>query len=85
MDSIFTALDLDANNGLFFLSEDKWKDHCELSERVKNTLEEKLKPYAFFYFNKTPFILFFDNPADSQKLHEQIWNFNQTPVIVILN
>jgi len=80
---IFDKLGLTKNNGLFILSENEWQTRCAFSKRVEHLISEVIKPDAFFYFNKTPFILFFDNPKDIQQLHRQIWNFNQSPVIFI--
>jgi len=80
---IFDKLGLTKNNGLFILSEDEWQARCAFSKRVEHLMAEVIKPDAFFYFNKTPFILFFDNPKNIQQLHQQIWNFNLSPVIFI--
>jgi len=80
---IFDVLDLTKNNGLFILEEDDWQLHCNFSKRVEHLIKDVLKPYAFYYFNQTPFIFFFDNPTNLEQLEEQIWNFNQTPVVFI--
>jgi len=80
---VFEKLDLTKKNGLFILSEDEWQTRCTFSKRVEHLIGEVIKPDAFFYFNKTPFILFFDNPENVEQLHRQIWNFNQSPVIFI--
>ena len=81
--NIFNVLDLTKKNGLFILSENEWQGQCKFSKRVEHLIQDVLKPYAFFYFNETPFIFFFDNPDNIAQLHQQIWNFNQTPVIFI--
>lgn len=80
---IFDILDLNRNNGLFILTEDDWQLHCNFSKRVEHLIKDVLKPYAFYYFNQTPFVFFFDNPTNIEQLEEQIWNFNQTPVVFI--
>lgn len=80
---IFEKLGLTKKNGLFILAEDEWQTRCAFSKRVEHLISDVIKPDAFFYFNKTPFILFFDNPENIQQLHQQIWNFNQSPVIFI--
>ncbi len=80
---IFDRLGLTKKNGLFLLSEDKWQIQCAFSKRIKHLIQDVIKPDAFFYFNKTPFILFFDSPENTEVLHRQIWNFNLSPVIFI--
>jgi len=80
---LYSKLNLTTENGLFHLSDDTWKERCSFSKRIENILENKLKPDSFFYFNETPFILFFDNPKNLKELYKQIWNFNQTPVVFI--
>lgn len=45
---------------------------------------EQIKPDAFFCFDNKPLILFFVNPLDKLALHKQIWNFNEVPVVIIV-
>ena len=80
---IFDVLDLTKNNGLFILEEDDWQLDCNFSKRIEHLIKDVLKPYAFYYFNQTPFVFFFNNPTNLEQLEEQIWNFNQTPVVFI--
>jgi hypothetical protein len=48
-------------------------------------LENNIKPDAFFCIDNKPMILFFENPPDVKKLHKNIWNFNETPIVIIVN
>jgi N-6 DNA Methylase len=54
-----------------------------LTIRIKETIK-KLKPDAFFCINDEPLILFFDNPDNIDELYKKCWNFNQAPVIFII-
>lgn len=45
---------------------------------------EKLIPTAFYFFNGAPFILFYLNPANKDDIFEKVWNFNHSPIIVII-
>jgi hypothetical protein len=77
-------LGIDTAKGLYYTKETKWKTDLQLSNRVKRCLEQ-IKPDAFFCFNNKPLILFYENPADKQELHKKIWNFNETPVIIVVD
>ena len=81
--NIFNKLGLSRDNGLFILSEGRWKGL--FSKRTEEILENKLKPYAFFSYNNEPFILFFINPENPETLFRQIWNFNQTPIVFVVS
>ena len=39
---------------------------------------------AFFCFDNKPLILFFKDPQDRKALHQAIWNFNESPIAIIL-
>ncbi|MFA5971604.1 MAG: N-6 DNA methylase [Lentimicrobiaceae bacterium] len=81
---VFARLDLDENNGLFIIQENSWKTNTAFPNRVIRLINEKIEPYAFFCFDNKPLILFFVNPRDKNKLHEAIWNFNESPIVIIL-
>lgn len=70
------------NNGLFFVS-DKMSWQNLFSLKIEQAIE-KIKPFAFFSFNKEPLILFFHNPVERKKIHKQCWNFNKAPIIIFL-
>ncbi|AOZ98992.1 Eco57I restriction-modification methylase domain-containing protein [Flavobacterium commune] len=79
---ILEKLDLLEKDGLIYFSdieEDKIKN---FANRVKESLI-KIKPDACFCINNEPLILFFENPENLEILQKQIWNFNQSPAIII--
>lgn len=84
INDVFAQLGLDENNGLFITEESSWKANTAFPNRVIRLINERIKPYAFFCFDNKPLILFFLNPRDKNKLHEAIWNFNESPIVIIL-
>lgn len=66
------------------LSDTSWKKKVSFPSRVYRLIENKLKPDAIFCFNDKPLILFFNNPKNKQELHQAIWNFNESPVSIII-
>lgn len=80
-------LNFDEEHGLIILDEeDNWIN--KLKHYSYKTIEALniLKPYAIYEFNNSPFILFFDRPTDEQEndLYNQIWCFNQAPIVFVL-
>lgn len=51
---------------------------------MKRLIEYKIKPKAFFCFDNKPLLLFFENPSNKEKLYEAIWNFNESPIAIII-
>lgn len=84
IEEIFLALGLNQENGLYLTNEDRWKTEISFPNRVKRLIERKIEPTAFFCFDNKPMILFFDNPSDKTVLHKEIWNFNESPVAIII-
>lgn len=86
LEEIFTALGLNQNNGLFITNENnsQWKKETSFPNRVQRLIDKELKPDAFFSFDNKPLLLFFDNPTDKERLHKVIWNFNESPVAIIV-
>jgi hypothetical protein len=82
LQDIFTKLNL-ADDALIRLSDKKWKEKVRLPNRIIRFLEQTT-PDAFFCLDNKPMILFFDSPTDKKKLHKQIWNFNEAPIVIIL-
>jgi len=81
------SLGYDEDHGLIKIdAKGKWKDR--LQHHSFKTIEalDIIKPYAIFEINNYPFILFFDNPEDNAEaiIHNQIWCFNQAPLVFIL-
>jgi hypothetical protein len=83
--NIFALLGLDESNGLFLTNNDDWKLQTAFPNRVQRLLERKINPDAFFCFDNKPMILFFDNPSHKPDLHKAIWNFNECPVVIIID
>ncbi|PIU84002.1 MAG: hypothetical protein COS68_01060 [Elusimicrobia bacterium CG06_land_8_20_14_3_00_38_11] len=79
---IFKHLGMSTYNGLYITANDKWKG--VLSSRLEWLIEEKLKkPAAFFCIDKKPIVLFYDSPPNKEELFKAIWNFNESPVVII--
>ena len=88
LEEIYKRLDL--NDSLIRVSGNPtWKNDVTFPSRICRLLEKNdlLKTLdAFFCFDNKPLILFF-NLADSSKkkeLHKAIWNFNESPIAIIV-
>ncbi|MBU1752912.1 hypothetical protein KKG56_03510 [bacterium] len=51
--------------------------------RIEWLIKEKLKPAAFFCIEKKPIVLFYDSPKDRETIFKAIWNFNESPIVII--
>lgn len=85
LQKIFDDLGLKEGNGLFLLSNGDWKKECNFSSRVNRLIEEKIRPDAFFCFGNKPLILFYDSPENKTTIHKAIWNFNESPIVFIVD
>lgn len=72
---------MNKQNGLYITAENKWKGI--LHPRLDWLIKDKLKPIAFFCLVKKPLVLFYDSPANKKELFKYIWNFNESPVVII--
>ncbi len=81
LNQIFKRLEMNRQNGLYITAEHKW--HGILPPRLVWLIEEKLKPIAFFCLENKPLVLFYDSPANKKELFKAIWNFNESPVVII--
>lgn len=81
MKQIFKCLGMDRQNGLYITAENKWRGI--LPPRLVWLIEEKLNPIAFFCLDNKPLVLFYDSPANKKELFKAIWNFNESPVVII--
>ena len=72
---------MNKQNGLYITAENKWKGI--LHPRLEWLIKDKLKPIAFFCLAKKPLILFYDSPANKKELFKYVWNFNESPVVII--
>jgi len=78
-ENIFKDLNLNRENGLFYFKGKKWSGRNVFSYEVEKIFEEKIKPYAFFVFNKEPLVLFYKNINGID--FKNIWNFNKSAII----
>ncbi|MDN3510052.1 MAG: SAM-dependent methyltransferase [Candidatus Jettenia sp.] len=78
---IFGRLDMSEQNGLLLTAKNGWDKR--LPVRVAGLLKDKLKPDAFFCINNKPIVLFYNSPTNKEELFKAIWNFNESPVVII--
>ena len=86
LDDVYQKLEL-TDDSLVRLSDPNWKSRVAFPSRVFRLLETNnlLKQMdAFFCFDNKPLILFFKEPEDKQALHKAIWNFNESPIAMIV-
>lgn len=89
LQEIYTKLNL-TEDSLIRVSADKnWQKKVALPSRIYRLLEKNdlLKTLdAFFCFDNKPLILFFnlENSNRKQELHKAIWNFNESPIAIIV-
>ena len=83
LQKIFTTLGITRENGLFITSERDWSVDCKFPSRVQHLIANKIKPDAFFCFDNKPLILFYDSPKDIKAIHKAVWNFNESPIVII--
>lgn len=81
LEQIFKRLNLSKENGLFITTENNWKGL--FSNRVERLLNNVIKPDAFFSIDHKPFILFFESPVNKKEKLKKIWNFNESPIVII--
>ena len=78
---IFDKLNLSCENGLYITNENKWLGM--FSNRTERLIKQTIVPDAFFCIDNKPFILFFENLQDKKSKLKEIWNFNESPIIII--
>lgn len=85
LQQLFSALEINESDSLIMLSDKDWKKKVTFPSRVVRLLEntDKWSPKAIFCFDNKPLILFFENPENIATLHKALWNFNETPIVVI--
>ncbi|MCQ0110301.1 Eco57I restriction-modification methylase domain-containing protein [Zhouia amylolytica] len=81
LNQIFKKLNLSKENGLFITIGDDWNGL--FSNRVERLLNNVIKPDAFFSIDNKPFILFFESPENKKEKLKEIWNFNESPIVII--
>ena len=86
LEDVYKKLELSDKDCLVRKS-DNWQDKVEFPSRIRRLLEknEVLGAFdAFFCFDNKPLIMFYENPRDIDALHKAIWNFNEAPVIIVV-
>ena len=83
LEDVFIKLAL-KKDSIIRLPDDNWKRKVRFPSRMYRLLDNNIKPDAFFCFDNKPLILFFENPKNKEDLHKSIWNFNESPIVIIL-
>ena len=83
LQSIYERLNFKPENGLFLTEDQNWQKESQLPKQLCLSIE-KINPVAFFCFKESPLILFFDSPRNEEELYKKIWNFNASPIIIII-
>lgn len=81
LNQIFYRLNLTEGNGLYITSQGKW--YGMFSNRVERLIKQTIEPDAFFSIDNKPFILFFENVGQKELKLKELWNFNESPIIII--
>ena len=86
LEEVYKRLDL-AERDCLIRKADNWQEKVEFPSRIKRLLEKNdvLGAFdAFFCFDNKPLIMFYENPRDINALHRAIWNFNETPIVIVV-
>lgn len=86
LEEVYKRLDL-AERDCLIRKADNWQEKVEFPSRIKRLLEKNdvLGAFdAFFCFDNKPLIMFYENPRDIDALHKAIWNFNEAPVVIVV-
>ena len=88
LQEIYSRLQL-TDDCLIKMSDTNWRSKVSLPSRIYRLLEKNdlLKTLdAFFCFDNKPLILFFNLRDGNKKkeLHKAIWNFNESPIAIIV-
>lgn len=85
LQQLFSKLEINESDSLIELSDKDWKKKVNFPSRVIRLLEDtkKWSPKAIFCFDNKPLILFFENPENKEELHKAVWNFNESPIVII--
>jgi len=80
LNGIINRLRMNDSNGLHIHSEN---EQMEFLPARTAKLIKKLNPRAFFCIDNKPLVLFYDSPQNKEELFKNIWNFNESPVVII--
>ncbi|MDR2835775.1 MAG: hypothetical protein LBV69_06190, partial [Bacteroidales bacterium] len=86
--NILNQLQLLQNDAVFFRSEKDGRVFHGFSSELKQKLDS-ICPDAYYVFNKTPLVLFFDatQPETAvriKEIHKQVWSFDYSPIIFVV-
>lgn len=88
LDDIYEKLEIHNKDSLIKFSDEKWREKVNFPSRVKKLFENtgKWSPDAVFCFDNRPLVLFFEitKKCDKKELHKIIWNFNESPVVIMV-
>jgi len=83
METLFSRLGFNRKNGLYITTENEWGGL--FSKRIEEFFESRYKPDAFFCISNKPLILFYKNPEDRNAIFKSVWNFNESPIVFIID
>lgn len=81
LSEITARLGMNEQNGLYWTEKNGWSKG--LPARIAWLLKDKLKPDAFFCICNKPIVLFYHSPTNKEELFKAVWNFNESPVVII--
>lgn len=80
INSIHEKLGLNATNGLYV----KGDANLPFMKKLEKLYSDvSLQPDSAFCLGDKPFILFYENPSDKEKIFKAIWNLNEVPIVII--
>ena len=88
IEDVYNALDLDGRDCLI-RRKAGWQDRVAFPSRIMRLLQDESRLLgrfdAVFSFDGKPLVLFYkDIQQDSlQRLHRDVWNFNETPIVIV--
>ena len=86
LEDVYKRLEL-WNKDCLVRRRDNWKAKVAFPSRIVRLLDknDSLGAFdAFFVFDNKPLILFYEEPKDIRALHRAIWNFNETPIVIVV-
>ncbi|MBA5249493.1 MAG: hypothetical protein FE834_08235, partial [Gammaproteobacteria bacterium] len=84
LEHIYQQLNINKSNGLYNIIDDKGDYKAILPKRLFFLMTEKLTELtSFFCFDSKPLILFYNSPSDKEAIFKQIWNFNESPIVIV--
>ena len=88
IEDVYNALDLDGRDCLI-RREAGWQDRVAFPSRIMRLLQDESRLLgrfdAVFSFDGKPLVLFYKDIQQDflQRLHRDVWNFNETPIVIV--